>query len=148
MMLNSRFYPLSRFLVIVVILISSIAIFNSINYLSIIDSYSFVFYITLLQLSMISFTLSHDIIISFLFWDLLGLISYLPINFWSSKINCGIKAVLYNKIGDNFSLSLLTIFYPFLSFIPYYPELSYSIFLYFYIIWLVMFNSYWNILSS
>ena len=146
MMLNSRFYPLSRLLVIVVILISSIAIFNSINYLSIIDSYSFVFYITLLQLSMISFTLSHDIIISFLFWDLLGLISYLPINFWSSKINCGIKAVLYNKIGDNFSLSLLTIFYPFLSFIPYYPELSYSIFLYFYIISLVMFNSYWNIL--
>jgi len=146
MMLNSRFYPLSRLLVIVVILISSIAIFNSINYLSIIDSYSFVFYITLLQLSMISFTLSHDIIITFLFWDLLGLISYLPINFWSSKINCGIKAVLYNKIGDNFFLSLLTIFYPFLSFIPYYPELSYSIFLYFYIISLVMFNSYWNIL--
>ena len=34
------------------------------------------------------------------------------------------KAVLYNKIGDNFSLYLLIIFYSSLSFIPYYPELS------------------------
>ena len=56
---------------------------------------------------MISFVLSHDIIITSFYWDLLGLISYLPINFWSSKINCGIKAVLYNKIGDNFFLFLL-----------------------------------------
>ena len=69
-------------------------IFNSINYLSIIQSYSFIFYITLFQLSMISFVVSHDIIITSFYWDLLGLISYLPINFWSSKINCGIKAVL------------------------------------------------------
>ena len=60
---------------------------------------------------MISFVLSHDIIITSFYWDLLGLISYLPINFWSSKINCGIKAVLYNKIGDNFSLFLLILFY-------------------------------------
>ena len=65
---------------------------------------------------MISFVVSHDIIITSFYWDLLGLISYLPINFWSSKINCGIKAVLYNKIGDNFSLFLLILFYSFLSF--------------------------------
>ena len=84
----------------------------------------FLFYITLLQLSMISFILSRDIIITSFYRDLLGLISYLPINFWSSKINHGIKAVLYNKIGDNFSLYLLIIFYSSLSFIPYYPELS------------------------
>ena len=65
------------------------------------DSYPFVFYITLFQLSMINFVLSHDIIIASFYWDLSGLISYLLINFWSSKVNCGIKAVLYNKIGDN-----------------------------------------------
>ena len=91
---------------------------------------------------MISFVLSHDIIITSFYWDLLGLISYLPINFWSVKINCGIKAVLYNKIGDNFSLFLLILFYAFLSFIPYYPELSYSIFLPFAIIRWLIFNSY------
>ena len=93
---------------------------------------------------MISFVLSHDIIITSFYWDLLGIISYLPINFWSSKINCGIKAVLYNKIGDNFSLFLLILFYSFLSFISYYPELSYSIFLPFAIIWWLIFNSFYT----
>ena len=62
--------------------------------------YLLIFYITSLQLSMISFVLSNDIIITSFYWDLLGLISYLPINFWSSKINCGIKAVLYNKLRE------------------------------------------------
>mgnify|MGYP006953838567 CR=1 FL=1 len=67
----------------------------------------------------------------YFYWDLLGLISYLPINFWTSKVNCDIKAVIYNKIGDNFSLLFLILVYSFLSFISYYPELSYSIFLMF-----------------
>ena len=142
--MNNKFYPLSWFMSTIVILISSIVIFNSISYLSIIDSYSFIFYITLFQLSMISFVLSHDIIITSFYWDLLGLISYLPINFWSSKINCGIKAVLYNKIGDNFSLFFLTILYSLISFISYYPELSYSISLPFAITWLVIFNSFFT----
>ena len=141
-LMNYKFYPLSWFMVTIVMLISSIVIFNSISYLSIIDSYSFTFYITLFQLSMISFVLSHDILITSLYWDLLGLISYLPINFWSSKINCGIKAVLYNKIGDNFSLLLLTFYYSILSIICYYPELSYSISLPFTILWLSVFNSF------
>jgi len=39
--------------------------------------------------------------------DLIGLISYLLINFWSSKVSCGIKAVVYNKRGDCFSLLLI-----------------------------------------
>ena len=127
-------------MILVVILISSIVIFNSINYLSIIDSYLFIFYIILFQLSMISFVLSHDIIITSFYWDLLGLISYLLINYWSSKINCGIKAVLYNKIGDNFFLIIIIIFYSFLSFISYYIELSLNIFLPFVIYFFIIFN--------
>ena len=123
MLINNKFYPLSWFMVTVVILTSPCVILNSIDYLSIMDSYPFVFYITLFQLSMINFVLSHDIIIASFYWDLSGLISYLLINFWSSKVNCGIKAVLYNKIGDNLSLSLLILFYPFLSIISYYPSL-------------------------
>ena len=131
-------------MVTVVILISSIVIFNSINYLSIIDSYLFIFYIILFQLFMIGFVLSHDMIITFFYWDLLGLISYLLINFWSSKVNCGIKAVLYNKIGDNFFLLFLVLFYSFLSFISYYPELSYSILLPFTIYFFIIFNSFFT----
>ena len=80
-LINNKFYPLSRFMVSVVILISPIVVFNSINYLSIIDSYSFIFYITLLQLAMINFVLCHDIIITSFYRDLLGVISYLLINF-------------------------------------------------------------------
>ena len=129
MLINNKYYPLSFFMVVVVILISPIVIFNSIDYLSIMDSYPFIFYIILFQLSMISFVLSHDIIITSFYWDLLGLISYLPINFWSSKINCGIKAVIYNKIGDNFSLLLLIITYSLLAFINYYLFINYSIIL-------------------
>ena len=73
MLVNSAIiiYPLSWFMVTVVILISPIVITSSINYLSIIDPYSFIFYITLLQLSMISFVLSHDIIITSFYWDFL-----------------------------------------------------------------------------
>ena len=103
--LNNQFYPFSWFMVTVVILVSPIVILNSIDYLSIMDSYPFVFYIILFQFSMINFVLFHDIIIASFYWDLSGLISYLLINYWSSKVNCGIKAVLYNKIGDNFNMN-------------------------------------------
>ena len=99
----------------IVILISSIVILNSINYLSIIDSYLFLFYIILFQISMVSFVLCNNLLVTFLFWDLLGLISYLLINFWSSKVNCGIKAVLYNKVGDNGFLFLIVLFYSILN---------------------------------
>ncbi len=50
--------------------------------------------------------------------------------------------MLYNKIGDNFSLFLLTILYSLLSFISYYPELSYSIPLPFAIELLVIYHSF------
>ena len=59
-LINNKFYPLSWFITTIVILISSIVIFNSIIYLSIIQSYSFIFYITLFQLSMINSINSID----------------------------------------------------------------------------------------
>ena len=52
-------------MVLVIILISSIVIFNSINYLCIIDSYLFLFYIILFELFMVGFVLSHDMILTF-----------------------------------------------------------------------------------
>ena len=64
---------------------------------------------------MVSFVLCNNLLVTFLFWDLLGLISYLLINFWSSKVNCGIKAVLYNKVGDNGFLFLIVLFYSILN---------------------------------
>ena len=126
---HNNYYPLSFFMVITVIIVSSIILYNSLSYLSIIDSYLFLLYIILFQFSMINFILSDDIITTYFYWDLLGIISYVLVNYWSSKINCGIKAIIYNKIGDSFFLLLLGLFYSILSFISYNPELSYSILL-------------------
>lgn len=127
--IRTKLYALSFFMIVIVILISSCVILNSIDYSSIMDSYPFIFYIILLNLCMLCFVLCHDIILSFLYWDLLGLFSYLLINFWSSKVNCGIKAVLFNKIGDNFSLFMVCWFYSELSFISYYPSLPINLLL-------------------
>ena len=49
---------------------------------------------------MIMFILSNDFLIGFISWDLLGITSYLLINYWISKVNSGIKAIVYNKVGD------------------------------------------------
>ena len=104
--INIRLNILSSFMVLVVLLISSRALINAIDYLSLIESYLFLCYISSLQLSTVPFSFSNDLIITFPNRDLIGLISYLLINFWS-KVKCGIKAVVYNKRGDCFSLLLI-----------------------------------------
>ena len=68
-------------MVTVVILISPIVIFNSIDYLSTINPNISTFHINILQYAMINSILSYNIIIGYFYRDLLGLISYLPINF-------------------------------------------------------------------
>ena len=123
-LVNIRFNTLDWFMVLVILLVSSCVIVNSIDYLTIMESYLFLVYISLFQFCMITFVLSNDLIIAFLNWDWLVLISYLLINFWSSKLNCGIKAVLYNKCGDCFFLLVLAFSY---SFINYYVHLPLSI---------------------
>ena len=77
---------LSWFMVLVVLLVSSSVIINSIDYLSIMESYLFLVYIYLFQFSMNVFTLSNDLIITFPNRELIGLISYLLINFLDSVI--------------------------------------------------------------
>ena len=67
MLINNKYYPLFLFMVIVVILISPIVIFNSIDYLSIIDPYPFIFHTILSQLSMINFILSYNLIIGYFY---------------------------------------------------------------------------------
>ena len=121
--LNIRLNTLSNLIVLTVLLVSSCVILNAIDYLSIIDSYLFLGYILVFQFTMFISTITHDLILSFLYWDILGIISYLSINYWSSKINCGIKASIYNKVGDCSFISLLSLSYSYSSFINYYPFL-------------------------
>lgn len=57
----------------------------------------------------------------------LGLISYLLINYWSSKTKNGIKAVVYNQVGDVSFLIILAMSYAFIPFVNYYAFLPYSV---------------------
>ena len=86
---------------------------NAIDYLGIIESVLFLVYIRPLQFSMIMFILTNDLLISFINRDLLGITSYLLINYWISKVESGIKAIVYNKVGDIFPIVWLVILYDF-----------------------------------
>lgn len=108
-LINVRLNYYSLLILFTVLLITSFVIFNSIDYLTLIDSYLFLFYLTLFELVMMLFILFNDIIMIFLNWELLGLISYLLINYWTNKVNCGIKAILYNRLGDYAFLYILSI---------------------------------------
>ena len=88
---------------------------NAIDYLAIIESVLFLVYIRPLQFSMIMFILSNNLLISFINRDLLGITSYLLINYWISKVESGIKAIVYNKVGDIFPIVWLVILYDLVS---------------------------------
>lgn len=63
----------------------------------------FVSKLLLFSVSMYILVSSKNILFSFLGWELVGIVSYLLINFWSISIQnnkCAIKAIIFNKIGD------------------------------------------------
>jgi NADH-quinone oxidoreductase subunit L len=124
---NMRSSTLANFILLTVLLVSSCVVINSIDYLSIIDSYLFLCYILMFQFTMVIFILTHDLILSFLYWEILGIISYLLISFWSARINCGVKALIFNKLGDCSFILVLALAYSYLSFVSYYPFLSFSL---------------------
>ena len=68
-------------ILLIIIFVSNIVLINSIDYLGIIESVLFLVYICPLQFSMIMFILTNDLLISFINWDLLGINSYLLINY-------------------------------------------------------------------
>ena len=46
------------------------------------------------------------------------------INYWSSKVNCGIKAIIYNRLGDLSILYLFSIIFSLFSILGYYAFTS------------------------
>ena len=68
-------------ILLIIIFVSNVVLMNSIDYLGIIESVLFLVYICPLQFSMIMFILTNDLLISFVGWDLLGITSYLLINY-------------------------------------------------------------------
>jgi len=132
-------------LVLIILLISSLILYNSIDYLSSVDSYLFISYIVLFQLVMMLFILCNDLVLIYFNWDYLGLISYLLINWWSNKINSGLKAVIFNRLGDLSLLYLYSIIGSLFSIIGYYSFSSINVIRL--LITLLVINNY-SLLSS
>jgi len=60
-------------------------------------------YLGLFTFSMLGIVLSDNLLITFMFWELVGFSSYLLIGFWYEKeaaMDAAKKAFLYNRIGD------------------------------------------------
>ena len=68
-------------MVLVVTLISSIVILFSIEYMASFEVVLFLAYLALFQFAMVGFVLTHNWIFLFFSWELMGLASYLLINF-------------------------------------------------------------------
>lgn len=135
---NIRLNSLCVLLVVVIVLVSSCVILCSIDYLSVVDCCLFLFYICVFQFVMIVFVVSNNLILTIINWDWLGLISYLLINFWSSKTKSGIKAVVYNQVGDVCFLMIIAFCYCFVPFIDYCCFLSYVLFYLFFVCFCVV----------
>jgi len=60
-------------------------------------------YLALFTFSMLGIVLSNNLLVTFMFWELVGFSSYLLIGFWFEKDSAGKaakKAFLYNRVGD------------------------------------------------
>lgn len=71
-------------------------------------------YLSIFTFAMIGIVLSHNLLITFMFWELVGFSSYLLIGFWfdkTSAVKASKKAFLFNRIGDiGFLIALLLVY--------------------------------------
>jgi len=81
------------------------------------ETIRFFSFLTLFSIFMLILVISHNLFLTFLGWEGVGLASYLLINFWHTRPNANksaLKAVLVNRIGDSsLMLSMATFFYLF-----------------------------------
>ncbi|MFY7912823.1 MAG: NADH-quinone oxidoreductase subunit L [Emticicia sp.] len=71
-------------------------------------------YLNLFILAMIGIVISGNLLMIFMFWELVGLCSYLLVGFWYEKksaTNAAMKAFLVNRIGDiGFFIGILLVY--------------------------------------
>ncbi|MHB0867389.1 MAG: NADH-quinone oxidoreductase subunit L [Thermoleophilia bacterium] len=76
--------------------------------------YRFFAYLNLFMFSMFMLILANNFLLLYVFWEAVGLCSYLLISFWYPKVsasNAGTKAFLVNRVGDfGFGLGIMLIF--------------------------------------
>ena len=123
--INFEFYfdSLSIVMYLMIILISFLVYLYSIEYMYNDPYYiRFMFYLVLFTFFMTILIFSSNFLQFFLGWEGVGVVSYLLINFWYTRIEANrsaIKAILLNKIGDiglYFSMVLIYYFFKSLDF--------------------------------
>ena len=110
--------PLTAVMLVVVTGVSLMIQIYSVGYMSEEDNraYSRYFaYMSLFTASMVGLVLASSVIQVFVFWELVGLCSYLLIGFWynrSSAANAAKKAFIVTRVGDfGFLLAILYLFF-------------------------------------
>jgi NADH-quinone oxidoreductase subunit L len=106
---------LAAIMLIVVTLISFLVHMFSIEYMHGDKRYSrFYAYLGIFTFSMLGIVLANNFLFMYVFWELVGLSSYLLIGFWYEKdsaANAGKKAFLTNRIGDlGFFIGIMILF--------------------------------------
>ncbi len=95
---------ISVLMIFVVTLISMLVHLFSIEYMHGDKRYNRYFaYLGIFTFSMTGIVFTHDILMMYIFWELVGLSSYLLIGFWFEKksaSDAGKKAFIVNRIGD------------------------------------------------
>lgn len=84
-----------------IVIITSIVLIYSIWYLN--ESKTFLGYLWLFASSMLLLVNSSNLLLLYLSWELVGIMSYILINYWyknNDSNKSSLKAILYNKIGD------------------------------------------------
>jgi len=110
--------PLSKLLLFVVVFVGFLIHVFSLGYMKG-DPHAARFFgcLSLFMFSMIGLTLSDDLIMLFIFWELVGLSSFLLINFYYHKpaaVAASKKAFIVNRIGDfGFLLGIIMAYWAF-----------------------------------
>lgn len=112
---------LAAVMLVVVTLVSSLVYLFSIGYMEGDPRYSRYFgYLGLFSFSMLGIVLTANLLFMYIFWELVGISSYLLIGFWYEKksaSNAANKAFIVNRVGDfGMFLGILILFANFATF--------------------------------
>lgn len=107
---------LSAIMLVVVNLISAVVHLFSVKYMEGDSKYSKYFaYLGLFTFSMLGIVITNNLLLMYVFWELVGLSSYLLIGFWYEKRppqEAAKKAFIVNRIGDfGFLIGIMIVFY-------------------------------------
>ncbi|MDW7692459.1 NADH-quinone oxidoreductase subunit L [Flammeovirgaceae bacterium SG7u.111] len=112
---NIQIDGISSIMLVVVTLVSTLVHLFSMEYMKDDENYNRYFaYLGLFTFSMLGLVLTSNLAIIYIFWELVGLSSYLLIGFWQHKSTArraAKKAFLLNRIGDaGFLIGLLALY--------------------------------------